>query len=344
MPKRSKHPKLRASIKRGKAGQVWRSWWYDNRGTGKPDVPLGTDYQAALQKWAEIHFDRPMIAGTIEEAFRAFEQHGMSHRLDGQPRKPETIAGYTKCLRAIRGPFGRARWSEITMQGLRAYIKARDAKGRAKQEMQLLSVIWNWARAEGLTDLPFPAAGMQRSTWKGSTNARTVEVGDQAFEAIYKHADQTLRDALDIATATGLRVTDVLALRISDVRNGELVNEDSSKTGKRGEYDLSASTVLQPLIDRRLALRGTEHVYILANYKRPKGKITYRALVERFNVARAAAAKDLPECAGLWLRDMRKRAAALAPSLAEASKLLQHSSLSTTSKHYRRGDKLKPVR
>ena len=60
--------------------------------------------------------------------------------------------------------------------------------------------------------------------------------------------------------------------------------------------------------------------------------------------ARAAAVVDCPEAAGLWLRDMRKFAGQLAPSLAEASKLLQHSSLSVTQRHYRQGEKLTPVR
>ena len=73
MPKKSKYPKLRASVKRGKGGQVWRSWWYDNRGTGRPDIALGTDYSAALQKWAEIVTDGPRIAGTLEEAFGGWE-------------------------------------------------------------------------------------------------------------------------------------------------------------------------------------------------------------------------------------------------------------------------------
>lgn len=35
MPKTSKYPKLRTSVKRGKAGQAWVSYWYDMRGSGK---------------------------------------------------------------------------------------------------------------------------------------------------------------------------------------------------------------------------------------------------------------------------------------------------------------------
>ena len=340
MPKASKYPKLRVSIKRGKAGQVWTSWWYDMRGTGKPDVPLGNDRDDALRRWAEIHLDAPRIAGTLEEAFRGWEERGLLVRPNGQARSPETVQGYLKCLRAIRGPFGAARWEDVTLPVLRRYIEARTAKTRAKQEMQLLSVIWAWARLEGMTALPWPAVDMQRSGWMGPTGTRQIDVADDAFAALYRHADQTLRDALDIATATGLRVGDVLGLRLSDVRGGMLVVQ-TNKTGKRAEFDLAASSVLQPIIDRRKAMKTPEHVFLLAAGRRP---VSYRALSARFDKARAAAAKDCPEVADLWLRDMRKRAGQLAGSLAGASELLQHSSLNVTRQHYVQGEKLKPVR
>jgi integrase len=340
MPKRSKFPKLRTSIKRGKAGQVWVSHWFDMRGTGKPDIPLGNDRAAAELKWAEIITDGPRIVGTLEEAFCGWEARGIEVRPDGRRRSDETVRGYRKCLRALREPFGAARWADITLPVLRRYVEKRTAKGRAKQEMQLLSVIWGWARLEGLTDLAWPAVDMQKTGWKGAQGKRQVEVGDEAFAALHRHGDQTLRDALDIATATGLRVMDVLKLRLSDVRGGELVST-ASKGGKRGEYDLSASQVLQPIIDRRRAMRGVDHVFLLAAGRKP---VTYRMLADRFTKARKLAALDVPECADLWLRDMRKRAGQLAPDLAAASKLLQHSSLSVTQQHYRQGDKLKPVR
>jgi integrase len=206
--------------------------------------------------------------------------------------------------------------------------------------MQVLSVVWGWARLQGLTSLIYPGAGMQRSGWKGTANARQVDVSDVAFAALHKHADQCLRDALDIATATGLRVMDVLGLRLTDVRDGQLVIQ-AAKTGKRGEFDLAASSVLKPIIERRQAMRGVEHIFLLAAGRRP---VTYRRLSDRFTKARALAAKECPECADMWLRDMRKRAAQLAPSLAEASQLLQHGSLATTSKHYKQAEKLRPVR
>jgi len=338
MPKQSKHPKLRVSIKRGKSGQVWTSYWFDMRGTGKPDVPLGTDYAEALRRWAEIALDAPRIAGTLEEAFKAWET--ADDGLLAERLKPSTREGYAKCLRALRPALKGARWDEVTLPALAQYVRKRTAKARARQEMQLLSVIWGWSRVQGLTDLRYPADDMQRNAWKGLAAVRQVEVEDEAFAALHKHADQTLRDALDIATATGLRVMDVIGLRLSDVRDGKLIVQ-ASKTGKRAEFDLSVSNVLQPIIDRRRAMKAPEHLFLLAAGRKP---VTHRMLADRFTKARAAASKECPECAALYLRDMRKRASQLAGSLSEASTLLQHSSQSVTQRHYRAGDKLKPVR
>lgn len=67
-------------------------------------------------------------------------------------------------------------------------------------------------------------------------------------------------------------------------------------------------------------------------------------LKARFDLARTAAAKEVPACAGIWLRDMRKYTGQLAPDLAAASKLLQHGNIGTTRQSYRQGDKIRPVR
>ena len=175
--------------------------------TTKPALPEPDGYFYEVDGYFGIHrqFDTAPYNGMRPH-------RGIAARPDGTARSAETISGYRKCLRAIRGPFGGARWEEVTMPVLRQYVQARSAKGRARQEMQLLSVIWGWARLEGMTALPWPAAGMQRSGWKGKQGLRQVEVSDAAFAALHRHADQCLRDALDIASACGLRVTDVLGL------------------------------------------------------------------------------------------------------------------------------------
>lgn len=334
MPKVSKYPRLRVYVKRGKAGQVWTSYWYDMRGTGKPDIALGNDREAALKRWDELHNEKPRIAGTLEEAFKAWEREVLPNY-----KSEETRKGYKRDLAKLRA-FSEATWDGISLKDLKDYLKKRSAKTRGNRELALLSVIWNWARGEGLTELPWPAYGMERSKWKNTEGVRDVEVSDEVFDAIYKHAGPALRDALDLATATGMRVKDGLRVLLTDVR-GDILLLQAGKTGKRAEFDLTQSTVLPDLIRRRRESKAL-HLYLLNSERnRP---LTLRALQERFAAARALAAKECPEAAGIWLRDMRKRAAQLAGDVREASTLLQHSSVAVTRRHYRQGDRVKPVR
>ena len=332
MPKLTKYPRLRVHTKKGKAGQVWLSWWYDMRGTGKPDIPLGSDYEQALAKWKALSTGVDLVRGTIEEAIAKWERDVLPGH------KPETRRDYTKSLKQLRPVFGPAPWAAVKFSTLKAYLNKRTAKTRANREMSTLQVVWNWARGEGLTDLEWPAAGMEKSRWRNKEGERDVEVSDAAFAAIYSHADQTLRDAMDIASATGLRVRDVLALRISDAR-GDKLTVIAGKTGKRAEFDLEGSVVLD-IIKRRRESKAL-HIFVLdANGKH----VTERMLHDRFVKARDQAAKDLPEVAGMYLRDLRKRAAQLSTDLQAASTLLQHSSTAVTKRHYRGGEKLRPVR
>lgn len=116
------------------------------------------------------------------------------------------------------------------MADLKRYLKARTAKTQANRELAVLSIVLNGARTEGYTDLQWPAAGLERSGWKNKEKAREFEVTDQLFDAVYKQADQVLKNALDIATATGYRVTDVLRVPMP---NDGYLRTAANKTGKK---------------------------------------------------------------------------------------------------------------
>lgn len=336
-----KFPGLRTYIKRGKAGQVWVSYALDRRAQGLPELPLGTDRAEAERLWAHHRHGATRIAGTLEEAFLGWEQRGMRAGENGRERSAETLRGYRKSLASLRPVFGRATWAEVSMVELRAYVRKRTAKTRARHEMQLLSVIWHWAILEGLTKQPWPADGLGKTGWKGSPGRRTREVTDAEFAALYAAADQVVRDALDIATATGMRSTQITRCMLADVR-GDLLIVQASKTGKRQEFEI-ADSVLADVIERRRAMRKPEHLFLLADARRRR-PVGYRALCERFERARERAAESVPSCAGVWLKDMRKRAAQKAPSLAAAAELLDHSSLAVTRQHYRPATRIKPGR
>lgn len=347
MPKLTTHPGLRHHIRKSKrTGRVRAYYYLDHRmfGTEK-DIPLGTDYEEAVRQWDEWRNKKPRIRGTLEEAFKRWEEEVLPGYDNAGTRK-----NYRLSLKRLREVFGQATWEATKLHHLKAYLKARSAKRQANHEMSLLSIIWNWARTEGITELPWPAHGMEKAKWRNKENPRQFEVTDALFAAIYEQADSTLRAAMDLSTATGARLTDCLRLTLPP--EGKPLMMRASKTGKSAQFLIDSSPTLTALLERRRTLSGAAHLFLLST---PAGKpVTLSMLRSRYDTARAAAAKKAEEAGdmelakqirAMFLRDCRKRAADLAGSAEEASRLLQHSSVSLTSKHYRtRADQLRPVR
>lgn len=343
MPRKSKFPRLRVHVRKGRGGQVWTYYFYDMRPDGKPDVPLGNDYEAALAKWDELHNRKPRIAGTIIEAMEAWERDVLPAYTSDETRK-----GYTRQLGRIKGPFGGATWDEIGMPQLKAYLKARTAKTQGNRELAVFSIIWNWSRGEGYTSLPWPAAGMERSKWKNKESARQFEVTDDLFTAVHAEGDQTLQDAMDIASATAIRLKDVVTVLLPAATT---VRVKSIKTGKMIDFDVAQSPVLTAIIERRRTYKA-DHLMLLST---PTGRrVSLRMLRDRYDDAREKAAAKAREAGkedlangieAMFLRDMRKRAADLAEDIDEATRLLQHSSRRLTETHYRtKPERVRPVR
>lgn len=331
----NRFPRLRSHTRKRRDGSVVTYWFYDMRHEGKPDVPLGRDYADALKQWDEIHNRKPRIAGTLDEAFDRFERDVLPTLKAGNAKN------YRAHLKVIRKPFGRATWASIDQPALWGYYDARTNKGQGKKEIKAVGAIWQWALRWGMTRVPNPTRGMRLIGY----GARTFEVTNEIFAAIYAEAEPMLRDCMDLASATGMRLTDCRTVALP---TGDVLRLKASKTGKAADFDLSLSTVLPELIARRRALAKAPHTMLLSM---PDGKpVTEAKLRGAYDRARAAAAgKAAPELAAsiraMILRDCRKYAADLAGDLSEASKLLQHSSEAVTRDHYRtKAVKLRPVR
>jgi hypothetical protein len=337
------HPRLRSHTRRRKSGRVVTYYFYDMRHEGKPDVPLGTDFEEALRAWEEIHNRLPRMVGTLNEAFERWEDECLLGYANAGTRRT-----YAQNLKQLRAVFGESTWDAVKLPHLVEYLSKRSAKTQANREMALLSIVWNRARMWGLTELQFPAAGMARSKWKNPERPRAFAVTDELFAAVYAEADQVLRDCMDLATATGMRLTDCRTILLP---RGDVLRLLASKTGKAADFDLSLSQVLPQLIERRRAMK-TDCLMLLVT---PSGRpVSAQMLRSRWDEARERAAGKA-EATGqeglaaairaMYLRDMRKRAADLAGDVDEAAQLLQHSSSRLTATHYRtRATKLKPVR
>jgi hypothetical protein len=169
---------------------------------------------------------------------------------------------------------------------------------------------------------------------------------DPVWEAIHYEGNQMLRDCMDLAAATGMRLTDCATVLLP---KGDTLHLEASKTGKEAEWDMSLSATLPDLLRRRRAL-GADHLMLLST---EDGKpVQLRPLGYQWDKARARAAlkasihndDDLVRAIrALYLRDGRKRAAQKSESLEAASQLLQHGDTRLTERHYGAVRKLKPV-
>lgn len=329
----NKYPRLRTHTRKGKSGQVWTWWTYDQRPHG-PEISLGNDYQEALRKWDQLHNKKPLTLGRVQEAIDRWRKEVLPTY-----ENPESRKQYGKQLKRIETWCGAKAWHDITLPAMRQYLKLRTAKTQGNREMSVLSIVWSFAKMEGLTDLPWPAAGVKN--WKNEESEREFEVTDELFNAVYESADQILKDCMDIATTTGMRLTDARTVRMPV--DGKL-RFRSSKKGKYAFFEVAESPVLSALITRR---GNADCVTLLAT---PTGRtVSYGMLRDRYDAARKKAAEAHPELAeqirAMYLRDTRKRAADLAEDMDAASALLQHSSKALTAKHYRtKATKLKAVR
>jgi hypothetical protein len=341
MPKITKYPRLRTKVYKGKSGQAYVYYLYDMRPEGKPDIRLGTDHAVALRMWQELHNEKPQKIGRIIEAMDRWEATELPKYTSAVTKR-----NYAQNLTKLRPVFGQTTWDTITLPTLREYLDRRTAKTQGNRELALLSIIWGRALLWGMTRCPWPAAGIKG--WKNKENAREFEVTDILFAAVYAEADQTLKDCMDIATATGMRITDARTVRMPV---DGIIRHKPSKTGKAVEFNISTSPVLSLLVARRQEIKA-HCVMLLCT---PAGRqVTQTMLRDRWDDARTKAAEKAmltgnayfaKEIRTMFLRDMRSRAADLAENMADASKLLQHSNQALTARHYRnKPEKLTAVR
>lgn len=333
--KRSKYPRLRSHTRKGKSGQVWTWYTYDMRPEGGTEISLGNDWNSAVEKWHKLHNHIPMTKGLVQEAIERWRETCLPEY------KEKTRGDYARQLARIEAVFGQAAWHEITLPALCEYLAKRTAKTQGNRELAVLSIIWNRAKLWGMTSLPWPPGTVKN--WKNPEKARAFEVTDDLFAAVYSKADRVLRDAMDIATATGMRLTDVRTVAMPV--DGKL-RFRAGKTSKAAYFVVAESPVLSALVKRREEMGAPSTTLLVTERGLP---VSARRLRERYDEARALAAEAFPQLAeqigAMYLRDMRKRASQLAGGLEEAAILLQHSSTAITGKHYVTGGvKLKAVR
>ena len=339
MGRRPTHPNAVPRLRRRvRAGKTW--YYYDHGGTPRREEALGSDYGLAIKRWAEIEHEgveRP-------QAVITFRYVADRYRAEVVPKKaPRTqkdnAAELTKLLAFFDDPPGPL--EAIQPLHVRQYLNWRSAAPvRAAREKALLSHIWNWARDQGYTALANPCAGIRAEQSRG----RDVYVEDDEFRAIWEHASQPLRDAMDLGYLTGQRPSDMLGLSENDIREDEL-HFCQGKTGVK--LRMSITGELAALIERIRTRKQSHTVCCSALIVNEHGRPVSLAMQQRRWVEARKAAGFTGR---LQFRDLRAKAATdKADSTGDARQAQQqlgHGSLEMT-EHYlrkRRGNKVTPTR
>ena len=302
---------------------------------GRQQIALGADFRAALRKYAELHTGQAP-PGTFADAADAYR-----NAEDGlKARKPKTQAEYERQLDVLVAAFGRMKIDAIEPKDVRAFLRAAsvketDEKGRTKggkivatRMKALLSLVINYARANGMARGANPCAGI-----RGSKSERDVYVEDADLASVLTHCDRPTATFLELCYRTGADASVVLGWTLHDVQDGTL-RVQRTKTGAK--VAIAIEGPLQAILDG-LAHRPTASIYLVAD---DKGQpFILQTIRKRFWKARKLAGAT-------WqIRDLRPKAASDSDDLKAAQTLLGHAHESTTAIYRRKriGEKARPI-
>lgn len=341
-----RRPSAHLNLPRGMRVRVRPSgkyYYYDLGGKPRREIPLGSDYVAAVIKWTELEGDKPSQTQLI--TFRYVAENYLRDILPGKaPRTQKDnlaeLAWLYKYFDATPAPL-----EAIEPQHIYKYLqwRGKTAKTRANREKALFSHIWNYARSMGYTNKINPCQGVKGFTEKG----RDTYVEDEVYRAIWSAAPWPIQDAMDLAYLTGQRPSDVLKASLDDLHDDHLfVQQGKTKAKVR----IALTGELAALVER---LKGRARSGRALCVNENGEGLTYFALANRLAHIRTRAIKDNPALADaithFQFRDLRAKAGtdkAESHNLDEAKKQLGHTNVKMT-EHYvrsRKGEKVSPTK
>ena len=328
-------PRLRKRLRPG--GRVY--YYYDAGEKPRREIALGSDYGAAIVEYARLEKSR--AASALVEAVLTFEFVATKYMEEVVPTKSSTTQkDNTRELKQLLiffndppGPLEAIEPKHV-VQYLR--YRSKTAKVRANREKALLSAIWNFARQSGYTSLANPCAGIKGNKETG----RDTYVEDEMFAAVYLHADQPLKDALDLFYLTAQRIGDTLKMDERDLLDNQLLIKQGKTSAKRRiEVVGELKVVIERILERKKGhkIRSTRLV-VMDNGQ----AMTTSMLRGRFDAARMKAGI---EKSAFQMRDLRAKAATdkeeSTGSIRDARDQLGHTTVGMTEQYIRRRKGLK---
>ena len=345
------------------------------------EIPLGSDYVAAVGKWAELT-SRPapfkQAPPTFADAVNGYGEV-KGYRKDVLPGKaPRTQQDNEKELQWLLKFFddppapldnieplhvsqykkwrliaARQKAEQRNIERIQAGrspqpVAANVGHVRANREKALFSHIWNYARETGLTRLPNPATGVAGFHEEG----RDVAPDAATVQKVIDKSGKPLEFALRLADIIGQRPGDVLRVSekhiVGDVPGGVLdLRQGKTREKLRIELEGALAELILEIRSYKRVIQQEHKVYAMSLLVNELGKpLTKAMLRDRFDEARAAASVPKAE---FQFRDLRAKAATELDDergIRDAQALLGHTTEGMTANYIRRkvGKKIRPLR
>jgi len=346
-------------------------YYLDTGEKPRREIPLGSDYVLAVQKWAKLTAARApadgvptfnyMVARYWKDVIptkAARTQADNEKERDwllkffGDPPapldsiEPAHMKNYMR-WRIQAASAAAAKRNKERVKAGRAALPIPDNIGhvRANREKALFSHMWNYARGEGLTSKPNPCAGIHGHKETGRDSAPDAELLAKVIAA----ADKPLQFALRLADIAGQRPADTRKMLETDIRDGVLhVDQGKTKAKLRIVIEGDLAVLLDEIAAFKRALKARKEekreegenvrrMHAMSLLVDEDGKaLTYDTIRYRFDKARRLAGVKKAQ---FQFRDLRAKAATEADDaggLRKAQALLGHTTEGMTVTYIRR--------
>lgn len=221
--------------------QKGKAFYYDHGGKPRRWEPLGSDRSKALIRWAEIQGGKKQ-SDTVGHIVRVY-------LANLGPLAESTKLNYRKSAALILKCFDECPTDQMQAHYLTNFINEYKSKQMARNAALFLKTVYAWAFSTGRVKTN-PFLGLR---FKGQSR-RDRYLTDEEFRLIRTHLSIQFQIAADLAYLLGLRVSGVVALKFSDIKDGVL-SFHPKKSKKPIHYRLNDEVL--GVIERARALPGS---------------------------------------------------------------------------------------
>lgn len=210
------------------------SYYHVTSNTPRKWTCLGSSLPQAKLKWAKLE-----MVGSDERNFESLAERYMAECMSGKSGSWQRDS--KNRANVLVSVFGQMQLTEIKPHHVAEFLDKHPSKASANQHIVLMGVMYQMGMRWGWVD--FNPTKVVR---KNSLEQRDRYITDAEYMAIRSNAEPWLQAMMDLSYLTGMRISDILKLRLADIQPDGLYVQQK-KTGKKQVFEITPD--LQSVIE-----------------------------------------------------------------------------------------------